>query len=83
MQGVSILPGSPAGPTYGLPGLRERECLKLVGRLQQLGVATTTRRYEAGQDVFLWGEPADGLYVLTEGLVKLCKGYLGSREVSL
>lgn len=57
--------------------------MKLVGRLRQLGVATTTRCYEAGQDVFLWGEPADGLYVLNEGLVKLSKSYLGAREVSL
>jgi len=67
----------------GLAGLREEQCLKLVGRLRRLGVVTTTRRYDSGQDIFLRGEPSDGLYVLTEGLVKLSRFYPGTKEICL
>lgn len=85
MRGAPTAPDGSGDPASapGLAVLRERECLKLVSRLRHLGVATTTRRYGAGQDIFMRGEPSDGLYVLTEGLVKLSRIYPGVREVCL
>lgn len=85
MQGVWATSGnsSNAMSQSGLPKLRESWGLDLVRRLREMGLATTARRYEAGQDVFLMGEPADGLYVLTQGLVKLSRKYPGAKEVTL
>ena len=70
-------------PHVGLDELREKECRALVERLHALEVVTPVRRYEAGQSIFLEGEPGDGLYILTEGIAKLCKNYSGTKEVAL
>lgn len=67
----------------GLDESRERECWSLLGRLREMGVVTPARRYEAGQSIFLEGEPGDGLYVLSGGIAKLCKSYSGVKEVAL
>lgn len=48
MQEVASAAESPAEPAFGLAGLRQEQCLKLVEGLWRLGVATTTRRYESG-----------------------------------
>jgi CRP/FNR family transcriptional regulator len=85
------IPSAAAGNTagvatvygLGLTGLRERECRGLVERLRHLEVVPPARRYKVGESVFMKGEPADGLYVLTEGLIKLSKRYSGVKEVSL
>lgn len=63
--------------------MREDECRALVEKLRALGVVTPVRHYEVGQSIFLEGEPGDGLYALTEGIAKLCKGYSGVKEVTL
>ncbi|MGF1472703.1 MAG: Crp/Fnr family transcriptional regulator [Rubrobacteraceae bacterium] len=70
-------------PSAGLEEHRERECLALLGRLQEMEIVAPARHYEAGQSIFLEGEPGDGLYVLTDGIARICKSYSGTKEVAL
>lgn len=67
----------------GLTGPRERECRGLVERLRRLEVVPPARPYEAGEELFLRGDPGDGLYVLTEGMVRLHRSYSERKEISL
>lgn len=67
----------------GLAGLRERECRGLVKKLRRLEVVPPSRAYEAGQDLFLKGEPGDGLYVLTKGMARLYGSYSDGKEMAL
>lgn len=67
----------------GLTALREKECRGLVERLRQLEVVPPARPYEAGEELFLKGDPGDGLYVLTEGIVRLHRSYSEGKEIVL
>lgn len=46
-----------------------------VGRLEEAGLKVAKRRYEPGETIFLRGDPADRLYLLVEGMVRVCKVY--------
>lgn len=46
-----------------------------VGRLEEAGLKVVQRRYEPGETVFMVDDPADRLYLLVEGLVRVCKAY--------
>ena len=72
-----------ATTAHGLTGPREGECRGLVRRLRRLEVVPPARPYEAGEELFLRGEPGDGLYVLTKGIVKLHRSYSGGKEIAL
>lgn len=69
-------PMEKVGPQYELEGLRESECKRLLGALDSIGVVSSVRRYDAGRNIFLEGEPSDGLYIVSEGIVKLYKDIL-------
>lgn len=63
--------------------LQERECRRLLELLQEMGIVSTERPYEPGDEIYEEGEYGDGLYILTEGVVKLFRPYSGSREATL
>lgn len=46
-----------------------------VRSLEESGLRAAERRYEPGDTVFMAGEPADRLYLLIEGMVRVCKPY--------
>ena len=52
-------------------------------RLRRLEVVPPARPYEAGEELFLKGEPGDGLYILTEGIVRLHRSYSEGKEIAL
>jgi len=54
---------------------RETEMPELLGLLHEVGAATVERRYARGEVIFGEGDPANALYVLTEGVVKLSRSY--------
>jgi CRP-like cAMP-binding protein len=54
---------------------RMQEGWELLGLLHKAGAATVERRYAGGEVIFEEGDPDDGLYVLTEGVVKLSRSY--------
>jgi CRP-like cAMP-binding protein len=63
--------------------LWERECRGLVGMLYRTGAATVEYRYEPGDIIRREGQLGDGLYVVTEGVVKLTSSYAGTKRVIL
>src|SRR5215216_6754293 len=63
--------------------LLERECRGLVDMLCKTGAATVEHRYEPGDIIRREGQLGDGLYVLTEGVVKLSSSYAGDKRVIL
>jgi CRP/FNR family transcriptional regulator len=65
------------------PELRERECRALLGILPRAGAATAEHRYEPGDTIRQEGQLGDGLYVLTEGVMKLSSSYSGGKRVIL
>lgn len=62
---------------------REAECRALLDGLREAGLPTASRRYGRGQTIYGQGEPAAALHVLTDGLVKLCRGHSGGKEATL
>lgn len=73
--------GMASGPLrFGQPGQEGREFLSL---LLESGIGTVERRYERGELVFGKGEPANALYVVAEGAVKLCRTYSEGKEATL
>lgn len=56
---------------------------EILGLLHEAGAATLERRYARGEVLFGEGDPGDALYVLTEGAVKLSRGYSEGKEVTL
>jgi CRP/FNR family transcriptional regulator, global nitrogen regulator len=56
---------------------------EILGLLHEAGAATVERRYARGEVLFGEGDPGDALYLLTEGAVKLSKGYPGGKDVTL
>jgi CRP/FNR family transcriptional regulator len=63
--------------------LQEKECRRLLATLEEMGVATTGWRYSPGEIVYCGEEPADGLYIVTEGVIKAAERHSGGREVTL
>jgi CRP/FNR family transcriptional regulator, global nitrogen regulator len=56
---------------------------EFLGLLHESGAATVERRYARGEILFGEGDPGDALYVLTEGAIKLSRGYSGGKEATL
>lgn len=50
---------------------------------QQLAALAVEKRFDAGETIFYEGEPCDGLYVIGEGTVKICKASPTGREIML
>jgi CRP/FNR family transcriptional regulator len=48
-----------------------------------MGIVSTERYYEPGDEIYEEGEYGDGLYILTEGVVKLFRPYSGTKEATL
>lgn len=71
----------PSLPEY--TKLQEQECRRLLGLLEDLGIATAERTYAPGDAVYQEGEYGDALYVLTSGVLKLFRPYSGSKEATL
>jgi CRP/FNR family transcriptional regulator, global nitrogen regulator len=80
---------SPLRPTRGAGGLNPLDAMPspdctdpqaqegwaFLGLLHEAGAVTVERRYERGEVLFGEGEPGNALYLLTEGAVKLSRGY--------
>lgn len=62
---------------------QEGECRALLGLIREAGSPTLSRRYDRGQTIYREGDPASALYVLTEGMVKLCRGHSKGKEAAL
>jgi CRP/FNR family transcriptional regulator, global nitrogen regulator len=62
---------------------RRQEGRKLLDLLHEAGAATVERRYARAEVIFVEGNPGNALYVLTEGVVKLSRGYAGGKEATL
>ncbi len=63
--------------------LQEKECRRLLATLKELRVATTGWRYDPGEIVYCGEEPADGLYIVTEGVIKVAEHHSGGGEATL
>jgi len=50
---------------------------------QELAALAVEKRYDAGETIFHEGDPCDGLYVIGEGTVKICKSSPSGREIML
>lgn len=46
-----------------------------LDRFEEAGLRVVERRYEPAWNIFMAGDPADKLYLLTEGIVRVCKDY--------
>lgn len=64
-------------------GRQEKECRTFLGLLREAEVTTTDRCYDRGDLIYVEGEPADALYIVTKGAVKLTRTYSGSKEAIL
>jgi CRP-like cAMP-binding protein len=85
----------PAGGTAGLHPLgttpsasvrvdpRGQEGREFLGLLHEAGAATVERRYACREIIVGEGDPGNALYVLTEGVVKLSRGYSEGKEATL
>jgi hypothetical protein len=60
----------------------EAECRELLDMLCVRGTTTFDRQYTRGEVIFEEGEHGDGLYFLTDGVVKLSKAY-SAKEATL
>ena len=63
--------------------LQERECRRLLTTLAEIGVATTGWRYDPREIIYCSEEPVDGLYIVTEGVIKVAERHSGGREATL
>lgn len=52
-------------------------------RLEGAGIRVAERRYESAQTIFMAGDPADSLYLLVEGMVRICKDYGNYRRATV
>jgi CRP-like cAMP-binding protein len=52
----------------------------VLSRLKEAGVRLSERRFEVGEVIYSHGDPDRYLYFLTEGVLKLYKGYGGYKE---
>ena len=50
---------------------------------QELAALAIEKHYGAGETIFHEGDPCDGLYVIGEGTVKICKSSASGREIML
>ena len=60
----------------------EAECRELLDMLCVRGTTTFDRQYTRGEVIFEEGEHGNGLYFLTDGVVKLSKAY-SAKEATL
>jgi len=63
--------------------VRGQEGREFLDLLHEAGAATVERRYARAEVIFVEGNPGNALYVLTEGVVKLSRGYAGGKEATL
>jgi CRP/FNR family transcriptional regulator, global nitrogen regulator len=77
---LHALNATPAPVRTDVRGQEGREFLDL---LHEAGAATVERRYARAEVIFGEGDPGNALYVLTEGVVKLSRGYAGGKEATL
>jgi hypothetical protein len=69
-----------APPMTVRPPLWDAPVAFLLASLEEAGVRVVERRFEVGQTIYVRGNPARHLYVVTEGVVKLYKGYGEHKE---
>jgi len=62
---------------------RRQEGRGFLGLLHEAGAATVEQRYARGEIIFAAGDPGNALYLLTEGAVKLSRGYSEGKEAIL
>jgi CRP/FNR family transcriptional regulator, cyclic AMP receptor protein len=55
----------------------------LLASLEEAGVRAVERRFEAGETIYVCGDSDRYLYFVTEGVVKLYKGYGEHKEASV
>jgi CRP-like cAMP-binding protein len=60
-----------------------KEGWELLGLLREAAAVAVERRYARGEVIFEEGDPGNALYVLTEGAVKLCRGYAEGKEATV
>ncbi|AHY46504.1 cAMP-binding proteins - catabolite gene activator and regulatory subunit of cAMP-dependent protein kinase [Rubrobacter radiotolerans] len=63
--------------------LQEQESRELLRLFDELGIATAERVYAPGDEIYREGEYGDGLYILTDGVLKLFRPYSGTKEATL
>ncbi len=63
--------------------LQEKECRRLLATLEEMGVATTGWHHDPGEIVYWSEEPADGLYIVTEGVIRVAERHSGGRQATL
>jgi CRP-like cAMP-binding protein len=62
---------------------RGKEGWELLSLLREAAAVTVERRYARGGAIFEEGSPGNALYVLTEGAVKLSRGYAEGKEATV
>jgi len=62
---------------------RGEEGWELLSLLHEAAAVTVERRYARGEAIFGEGDPGNALYVLTEGAVKLARGYAEGKEATV
>jgi CRP-like cAMP-binding protein len=63
-----------------LPPLWEAPVAFVLSSLEKAGIPIAERRFEAGETIYIRGEPDRYLYFVTEGVIKLYKSYRGHKE---
>ena len=64
----------------GRPPLWDAPVAFLLASLEEAGVRVVERRFEAGETIYVCGDSDRYLYFVTEGVVKLYKGYGEHKE---
>jgi CRP/FNR family cyclic AMP-dependent transcriptional regulator len=65
----------------GRPTLWDAPVAFVLSSLEEAGVRVAERRFEAGETIYIHGDPDQHLYFLAEGVVKLYKVYGGHKQV--
>jgi CRP-like cAMP-binding protein len=79
--GLHPLGTTPSAPVRVDP--RGKEGRELLSLLHEATVVMVERPYARGEVIFGEGDPGNALYVLTEGAVKLSRGYAEGKEATL
>jgi CRP-like cAMP-binding protein len=62
------------------PPLWDAPVAFVLSSLEKAGMPIAERRFEAEETIYIRGEPAQHLYFVTEGVIKLYKSYGGHKE---
>jgi CRP/FNR family transcriptional regulator, anaerobic regulatory protein len=62
------------------PPLWEAPVAFVLSSLEKAGIPIAERRFEAEETIYIRGDPAQYLYFVTEGVIKLYKSYGGHKE---